>query len=128
MNYKIWGSGVSAAATLSALLVIALNVTSAAQDQYVNLGLLVIGILLGWAVGIVLTPYTRTETSTFAQVTKVVSAFLTGYLVAKVDPLVTRLLTPEMLLQPVNGARLVLLVGGFLVGAIVAFVFRSYAR
>ncbi len=128
MNYKIWGSSAAAAAALAALTVIAFNVTSTPQDRYINLGVLVLGAMIGWVLGIVVTPYDRTESSRFAQVAKIVSVFLSGYLVAKIDPLVTRLLAPELILQPVNGARAVLLLGGLLSGLIVTFVFRTYAR
>jgi hypothetical protein len=52
-----------------------------------NDGFLVIlvGALLGWAAGMFFSPYTVTERSNFVSISQAVSAFVSGYLLSKLD-------------------------------------------
>jgi len=50
------------------------------------------GAIAGWLVGVVLVPLNPQEKKTFSQVAKVISSFLSGYLLSKLDPLLTALL------------------------------------
>ena len=47
----------------------------------------------GWLIGIVLSPYNVSEKKDFSALTKTVYGFITGYLLSKLDPLLTRVLS-----------------------------------
>ncbi|MEO8547248.1 MAG: hypothetical protein ABI422_02655 [Sphingomicrobium sp.] len=50
--------------------------------------LAVFGALLGWVVAILATPLSEGEGQRFGELAKVISGFVTGYLLSKLDPLV----------------------------------------
>ena len=45
----------------------------------------VLGALCGWIIGIAFAPFSEAEKAQFAAISSVVSAFLSGYVVSKVD-------------------------------------------
>jgi hypothetical protein len=53
------------------------------------LGLLaLVGAIFGWITGVLAVPYSSTEKQHFGELAKVISGFVTGYLLSKVDPLI----------------------------------------
>lgn len=90
----------------------------------------VCGGTLGWATGIVLTPYDIGENRTFTGIGKGVYGLVTGYVVAKIDPAIT-----AMVAQAIKGGVPVLAVMAvaislvsFVAAATVTFVSRKYWR
>src|SRR5437867_3317890 len=66
----------------------------------------VLGAALGWTVGVLISPYGDGEKEAFASIGKLVYGFLTGYVVSKLDPLITALLRPEALTSGNTAAHL----------------------
>lgn len=87
-----------------------------------------LGIAIGWLVGTLISPY-GSETKQFATFGKVVSAFLTGFLVSKVDSIFTllsrddyhNLITEHMVIR----RFLIAVTTGFL-SMMVVFISRQY--
>ncbi len=125
-NYRIIFSFIAPAAFLIALTVFSVHVTNC-PAVFLNITVIICGIALGWAAGILISPYDKEEKIQFGAITKAVSAFASGYLLAKIDPLVAKILDPAILASSLAMFRLMAFVASFLFGAIIAFVFRSYS-
>jgi putative flippase GtrA len=87
-----------------------------------------LGLAAGWAAGILLAPY-QSEQERFREYVKIVSAFITGYVVSKVDRLFELWLDPEhgpLLLHSIIAHRMLICVTSFLLAAVVTYVARKY--
>ncbi|HME24739.1 MAG TPA: hypothetical protein VKI44_25990 [Acetobacteraceae bacterium] len=98
------------------------------QDIYINLAFILVGVASGWVLGIFLAPYTDIEKSQFTELAKGISIFASGYLVGKIDPLLTYALNPQVLRRTsrIIVFRAVVLTTSMLVTMIIVYVFRSY--
>src|SRR4051812_45046385 len=76
-----------ATAMYGGLLWFALNYPSGYSTVVILSGLL--GTALGWAVGLLLSPYNEAERSAFGELAKLVYGFISGYALSKLDPLIT---------------------------------------
>ncbi|MBT9465514.1 hypothetical protein [Hydrogenophaga sp.] len=91
--------------------------------------LCIFGGLLGWVMGILITPLNEGEKKQFSEYAKAVTAVVSGFLVAKVDAVAQSALSAmaasngELLLT-----RALLFVSCFLVGALFTFMGRRYVR
>lgn len=57
------------------------------------LGLLaLVGAIAGWIVGVLAAPFSSSEKQHFSELAKVISGFVTGYLLSKLDPIIAALL------------------------------------
>lgn len=56
------------------------------------------GAILGWLLGFLASPYTTEESKRFSDLARVAWAFVGGFVLSKLDPLLTRLTTGEALL------------------------------
>ncbi len=128
MNWKIVGSSASALILFVALCILAFIVGDTKLSVALNFAVLVFGASLGWIVGIVVSPYSRTEQQQFTALSKALAAFASGYLVGKLDKLLEKLLDPSFALESVNGFRLLAFVSGFAIAMVLTFVYRQYAR
>lgn len=95
------------------------------NDYPINWLLCLLGALLGWVVGMLAAPY-KGEEARFLAVGQAISAFISGYLVSKLD----RFLEASLYTTgtPVRGAwiRLCLFGASFLLAVIVVFINRLY--
>jgi hypothetical protein len=127
LNYKIvWGT-VSAACLGAPLPVLCFFFGSDKQAHYLNIILLILGLLLGWVIGILATPYTTSEDKKFTGYAKAISAFLSGFIIAKADKAIERLFEPQALTDPVVAFRLTMFAAAFLVALVITFIYRKYA-
>src|SRR4051794_34424531 len=62
--------------------------TEQLQGRTLNYIVLMIGSITGWLLGILISPYGEDEKTQFSNYAKVVSAFISGYLLSKVDPII----------------------------------------
>lgn len=81
----------------------------------------------GWVAGILISPYSQSERSTFAEWSKLIYGFITGYAISKLDPLVAEALR----ITPGSPPRLSLIlfayaIISFLVAVALTYVTRSY--
>jgi hypothetical protein len=128
MNWKLFASGTTGTCLIVVLFYAALHVHSHldAVAVWLNLLILNVGLSSGWGLGILISPYTLEEKKQFSQYAKTLSLFVSGYLLAKVDSLVSHVLSTEFLSDPVSAFRVMMFIASLLVSAILTFVFRKY--
>jgi hypothetical protein len=88
----------------------------------------VLGVAIGWLAGTLISPY-GSEAKQFATFGKVVSAFVTGFLVSKVDSIFTLLSREEyhnLITQPMVIRRFLITVTTALLSMMVVFIAREY--
>jgi hypothetical protein len=88
----------------------------------------VLGVAIGWLVGTLISPY-GSEAKQFETFGKVVSAFLTGFLVSKIDSIFTLLSRDDyhnLITQPMVIRRLLITVTSALLSMMVVFISRQY--
>ena len=115
-TYGPWIGYLLAALVAGALVWAALGFA----DTRLNIILLVTGGLIGWIIGILLTPLPK-EALRFSEYLTFISTFVGGYLLAKLD----RVFNPSA----VNTqwvAQLMLFVAGAALGLLSTYVWRSY--
>ena len=127
MNWKLWGSTLTAALLAAMLIVLALLIGESPSSRYINIALLVLGACSGWLVGTVVSPYDPKEEREFSTYTKAFTAFVSGYAVAKIDKTVEAIFAPAFLLQPLSGFRVIGFVSAFIIAMLITFFFRRYA-
>jgi len=85
------------------------------------------GIAVGWLVGLLASPYDRSEKTRFAKYSEVISAFLGGYVLSKIDPTLSLILSNDNLIRnPIYGARVLVFVTCLITAAITMYVYRLY--
>ena len=85
-----------------------------------------IGGLCGWVLGMLFTPYSESEAKQFAAVSTVVSVFLSGYVVSKVDRFLEKTLFGDAR-SPESWARAGLFAATLLLACVTLFTARLYA-
>lgn len=94
-----------------------------------NVLLCVLGALAGWIIGLLYSPFSEKEAEHFAFLGKTIAAFVSGYVVSKLDSLIGRLVEKASdHLASVPWDRVGLGVGSCLLAAVVVFVSRIYAH
>jgi hypothetical protein len=126
MHWKLVGTCTGASVFLLALVALSFLIRQTLQDAYLSLALLVLGLTIGWVLGILSAPYTKKEETQFAVYAKAASVFVSGYLLGKVDRLATHILSPEVLLKPMAAFRAVAFVAAVLLAALITRTFRVY--
>jgi uncharacterized membrane protein YeaQ/YmgE (transglycosylase-associated protein family) len=87
------------------------------------------GWAIGWLVGFLISPSTSQEIKKFSQSTSVISAFLGGFALAKLEPSLTPLLENGKLVnQPIYGIRLLIFIICFAIAAINMYIYRESRR
>lgn len=125
-NYKLFFSIGSALILGIPAVVICFFIGTDRQAYCLNIMVLIVALLLGWVVGILATPYTSTEKKVFTTYTKAISAFISGFAVAKADKAIEHFFDPQTLSDSVTLFRLALFVAGFLLSLLLTFVCRRY--
>lgn len=97
------------------------------QSTAINFLLCIFGGVLGWVVGILLTPKSDEEAQNFQKVGGAILSFVTGYLVSKADILFKQATEQKADMDAMLGKGL-LFGSAFLVGALFVFVGRSYVN
>lgn len=130
MNYKIYGSTISAIILFGILLWCAQSPALAPTEKEfaLHLSVMVLGITIGWIIGILSSPYGETEKEQFSTIVKGVTVFFSGYALAKVDPIITAILKPEAFSEPVVAFRVIAFLISFLLAVVITFVYRKYAK
>src|SRR4051794_5528670 len=104
-DFKAWLRSITVPMWISCAMVIAtalyVLVRAARSDDPLLLLLALTGGLIGWVVGILATPLSDAEDQRFGELAKVISGFVSGYLLSKLDPLVSAYLKAPTPGQPV---------------------------
>jgi pheromone shutdown protein TraB len=127
MNYKIVVTSISAAILILTLVVLCFVMSDCGVARAMSLAVLILGCALGWFTGILSTPYDKQEQSRFQTYAKVISLFLSGYVLAKLDRVIEQLISVDTLHDQLVLFRLFAFVGIFLITLILVFVYRQYA-
>lgn len=128
LSWKVIGTLLTAGAILVTLIVLSFFVKEKEDDKWLNLATIVLGLSVGWIFGMYISPYGKGEELKFTEYATAVSAFVSGYLVAKIDGLITKILSPEIILRPVSGFRLIASLSALVVAMLVTYVVRAYVR
>jgi len=93
-----------------------------------NLLVALLGALSGWAVGMFFSPIDERDAQRLQFVGKTVGAFISGYLLGKIDPfLVEQMKRATESPSTINWIRVGLFGASALLGAVVVFVNRAYS-
>lgn len=103
------------------------NIAGVSSDVAINRLVALLGALAGWAVGILFAPFSQAEKKQFQGIAKVVSAFVAGYLLSKIELFIKATLFPEGYFPALNWLRAGLFLSTFLLAAIIVFIHRLYA-
>lgn len=128
MNYKIVGSTAVATAILGVIVALCFIVGDGAEVRALHFAVLGASTSLGWLTGVLVSPYDPREAREFPKHLTSISAFVSGYLVSKIDRVLEHMLSPELLLSTVAGFRALAGVCGFTVAVLVTYIYRAYAR
>ena len=94
-----------------------------------NLLVTLLGALTGWALGMFFSPIDEKDAQRLQFVGKTVGAFISGYLLGKIDPfLAEQVKRATEAPSKVNWSRVGLCAASGLLGAVVVFVNRAYSR
>lgn len=111
---------------IAVLIGLATRVKQQENDTQINIALLILGGALGWLLGIFMSPYDSGETAAFASYASAVATFASGYLLAKIDPLVSKLFTPDFLFNRVVAFRTISFISMILLAMLMTFAVRVY--
>ena len=99
-----------------------------ANGPYINALVCILGALSGWAVGMFFSPFDQVDLDRFRYVGKSVAAFISGYVLSKIDtPLNNFLKNVEARWDGDLSVRFALFASSFLLAALVVFITRAYA-
>lgn len=96
------------------------------MEQYsLTVAVLLAGGALGWVIGIFISPLPR-EGEQFQSYAKAIAAGVSGYGLAKIDPILTVLVDPVLATQPLLAFRFLGFMVAFVVAMLGAFGWRRY--
>jgi hypothetical protein len=129
-NLGIW-IGFSFAALCVLGIVYAALATKTPADlspRQLNLVILISGGLVGWVIGMLITPSSPKEQAVFSETGKALSTFAAGYLVAKIDRIFDIAMKKDENVNALFVGRLLMFVSMFALGVLATFVWRSYVH
>lgn len=85
----------------------------------------VFGVLCGWLTGTLSSPSSNREEARFTKYAGLISGFISGYLVSKIDPFVTNLVT-RLTGDPIFGFRIMVFLSCFICGVLIMYFYRAY--
>jgi xanthosine utilization system XapX-like protein len=98
------------------------------SPRQLNLVILISGGLVGWVVGMLITPVSPKEQAVFSETGKALSTFVMGYLVAKIDRIFDVAMKKDENVNALFVGRLLMFVSMFALGVLATFVWRSYVH
>jgi hypothetical protein len=114
---------------LLAFAALALIVWAAARQGAsapLSIQIIVAGALIGWVVGILMTPLSPGEKSHFSDYGTAISTFVTGYLVAKIDRIFDLSIKDRADINELLIGRVLMFVSAFILGAGATSIWRAY--
>lgn len=98
------------------------------EGVWVNVLISLLGGLSGWLIGTGLAPYSTEEQKRFKDISVTASAFLSGYVVSKLDRLLDATMLENAAEHVVAWERAGLFVAAFLATTITVFINRFYSK
>jgi hypothetical protein len=84
------------------------------------------GIALGWLLAFFASPRDEEEQATFSVYAKILSAFVSGYLLSKIEPLITAVLNADLLKSQIPATRLLIFVTSMALAVMNGYSYRLY--
>jgi hypothetical protein len=127
LNNKLVGSWITFLVLYVSLIVFSI-IYGASEKQWIfHLTFMILGSALGWIVGTIASPYSS-EKEEFSAIVKAISVFISGYALAKIDPLITEFLKKENLNDNTLAFRSLVFICSFLLTLVFTFITRKYYR
>jgi D-alanyl-lipoteichoic acid acyltransferase DltB (MBOAT superfamily) len=127
MNRKLAVTTSAAIVMLLALATCAVFMGADTKGISINATIMILGCTFGWLLGTLITPYDTKERADFSAYAKAASAFISGYVIAKIDKVIEHILSPTFLFEDAAGFRMMLFVASFCLCLLLTFIFRRYA-
>ena len=109
-----------------ALLWLAYQLGIDGHAYLVNWVICLFGAVIGWGVGLMSSPSSERESAKFSGVTKTVSAFLSGYILSKLDPLIQTVLQSDQFFQESVLVRIAFFLSAFCLSMVIVYINRVY--
>ena len=126
VNYKLWGSGAAGVVLGATVTYLSYAIGDDFKASSLNVLIVVLGLALGWLLGMLLSPYSDTEEKKFTEYAKAFGVFASGYLVGKVDKVIEALFQPDFILDSIHGFRVMSFLAALVISLVFTFVFRRY--
>jgi hypothetical protein len=97
-------------------------------QEIFNILLVIIGALIGWALGMFFAPYSENEAARFSSIGQAVSAFASGYVISKLDRFLEATMFQESEPITIVWVRLGLMFCSLLLVMLTVFSNRAYFR
>jgi hypothetical protein len=88
----------------------------------------ILGAAIGWVAGILASPYNASEKGSFAELSKLIYGFLTGYVISKLDPIISNVLAvpKEGEFQSHAMVFAAFVLSSFMIAVALTYISRSY--
>jgi hypothetical protein len=129
-NLGIWIGFAFAGLCVLGILYAALATKTPADlsPRQLNLVIIIAGGLVGWVVGMLITPISPKDQAVFSDTGRALSTFVAGYLVAKLDRIFDVAMKKDENANGLFVGRLLMFVSMFSLGVLATFVWRSYVH
>ncbi len=97
-------------------------------QQVFNTLLAILGALIGWALGMFFAPYSETEAAKFSSIGQAVSAFVSGYVISKLDRFLEKNIFQDDVYITITWVRFGLFFCPMLLVMLTVFSNRAYFR
>jgi len=125
-QWTVITSNLSAFLASIALIWLAYQLGIENDTYFFNWIICLFGAILGWGVGLLVSPSSKTEKEQFSGLTKTISAFLSGYILSKLDRVIENLLESDKIFQELFLIKIALFLTAFFITVIIVFINRRY--
>lgn len=119
-------SNISALVIGIVLIWLAYQIGTDNHAYLVNWLICLLGAVLGWGIGLISTPSSERENAKFSGLTKTISAFLSGYILSKLDPLIVTVLQSHTIFQESVLVRIAFFLTAFFLSMVIVYINRMY--
>lgn len=126
-DLKLMSATSAAAIFMGALIPINIVATQDKQEFVLNMLVLLLGCALGWVVGMFASPYTGRESTRFGAFIRAFGAFVSGYILGKLDFISEYFVNPQVVFSYGNEIRFLTFTIALISSFFLAYVYRSYA-
>lgn len=95
------------------------------QTYLFNWLIILLGLVLGWGIGTLLSPFNPDEKESFSGMAKAISAFISGYILCKMDKFFEVIQSRDFF-QESTLERVILFLVAFFLSMIIVFINRTY--
>jgi hypothetical protein len=87
----------------------------------------ILGATCGWLIGFLASPANSKEVATFSAYAGIISSFVSGYLVSKLDPVITEFINSKLVFSnQIFTIRIMVFVTCFISATLIMYMYRAY--